>query len=186
IREHALGAATTLVIGIAIVAAILWVSRSSSSSVPRGAGAAHRQVTFSGNAYEASISPDGMSIAFVARKQGEPQRLIVQAPNGSTLELAHGEELLDELSKPHWSPDGSELVFVRLEPSRSLSRVFLVSRVGGVARLIADGSSACWSPDGSQIMTIRESSNQVTLVDRLTGNAKRISIPAVTFVYGID
>ena len=113
-------------------------------------------MTFSGTAYEPAISPDGLFVAYVAGKKGHEQKLIVQAPNGSTLELAHG----IFIAHPRWSPDGSELTFTGIDPAPEANiAIFLVSRLGGAAREIIDYAFSCWSPDGSGIVAARQGTN---------------------------
>ena len=176
------GVVASLVLVSLIFAFVLYTRHNSSSTDVSGPRTAHRQVTFLGNAYDSAISPDGMFVAYVTRKFGEDQNLMVQAPNGSSLELAHGEEL----KHPRWSPDGSELVFTKFEPAAGLINIFLVSRLGGVARPIGRGAYACWSPDGAQIITSTERDKAILLVNKLTGEVKRVSVPGFTRLYGID
>ena len=52
----------------------------------------HKQFTFSGDAHAPAISPDGLFVAYVSRKFGEPDTLIVQASNGAKRELARATE----------------------------------------------------------------------------------------------
>jgi Tol biopolymer transport system component len=56
-----------------------------------------------------AISPDGLFVAYVSRKYGEQDKLIVQASNGTKVELAQGARI----DFPGWSPDGSEVLFLR-------------------------------------------------------------------------
>jgi Tol biopolymer transport system component len=105
----------------------------------------------------------------------------MQAPNGSTLELARGAFL----ARPLWSPDGSELIFIKDDGSAE-RKVFLVSRLGGVAReIIEKDGYACWSPDGSGILTGRQGAKAsgLRLVDKLTGQVKKIPLPPYTILW---
>ena len=84
----------------------------------------HKQFTFSGDAYDPAISPDGLFVSYVSKKPGEKQKLMVQASNGAELELAQG----TGISRPRWSPDGSEVLFERHEadPTAKSFGVFLL------------------------------------------------------------
>jgi hypothetical protein len=94
-------------------------------------------------------------VLLVSKKFGEQQKLIVQASDGTKVELALG----TYLDWPRWSPDGSELLFFRSQPapdkanqSPKSSGIYVISRLGGVARLIPHGGYSCWfAPDASQI-----------------------------------
>ena len=156
----------------------------------------HKQFTFSGDAHEPAISPDGLFVAYVLRKVGEPDKLMVQTSNGPIVELARA----TELDFPRWSPDGSEVLFSKYEPEphemdhnpakgRGIS---VVSRLGGVMREIFQANYACWfAPDGSQIVTAspREYDPDfkgVRLVNTLTGGAKEVHLSDYSELWDID
>jgi serine/threonine protein kinase/Tol biopolymer transport system component len=186
-RPPKLVVAAVLAFIILILAAVLYNRRNSASSQVPAIETRHRQVTFLGDASEPAISPDGRFVAYVTGKFVQGQKLIMQASNGSTLELAHGKYV----GNPLWSPDGSELVFAGTEPSpEPHAAVFLVSRLGGAARLIRDEEAfACWSPDGSEIVTAGESGKTdpgLSLVDKLTAQVKHTSLSQYTWLWGID
>jgi serine/threonine protein kinase len=173
-REHQSAVAAGVLLVVLILAATLYIRRITQSTQIPEVRTSHRQVTFLGNAYEPAISPDGMFVAYVVRNYGEDKKLIVQAPNGSTLELAHG----PWLGGPLWSPDGSDLVFIGHDGSaESTPHVFLISRLGGVARKFGVDSYACWSPDGAGIVTGRMGAKEpgLSLVDKLSGGKAHIS-----------
>ena len=174
-----------LVAGLIVVGLVIGAVLYSTHSVPSGKGpqvkTTYKQFTFAGNAYSPAISPDGMFVAYVA-KNGEEQKLMVQASNGSTLELARG----TWIDSPRWSLDGSELLFFRFEP---VFGIFLVSRLGGVARPIGSANYACWL-SGSQIVTAGQSEPSgfkgIRLVNKLTGEAKEVRLSEYTFLTDID
>jgi Tol biopolymer transport system component len=118
---------------------------------------------------------------------------MLQASNGTQLELARG----TIIRFPRWSPDGSELLFNRYdelyktEPTSKNAGVFVVSRLGGIARPIFKATHACWfAPDGSDIVTATRLEptgfNGVRLVKKLTGEAKEIPLSKYTSVEDID
>jgi Tol biopolymer transport system component len=78
-----------------VVGAILYSkSRSENSSQVK---VTHKQFTFVGNAFSPAISPDGLFVAYVKKKFGEQERLLVQASNGSSLEIAQARHLYSPL-----------------------------------------------------------------------------------------
>ena len=58
-------------------------------------------------------------------------------------------------SHPDWSPDGRRVVFVRQEPGRRSSSLYVVRRDGGGVRRLTRGDQVAtmpaWSPDGTRI-----------------------------------
>ena len=149
IREHRLWMTAGLVLAGLLLGSGLYLTRGMRSSNVPHAKITHKQFTFSGDAYSPAISPDGLFVAYVSRKPGEQQKLIVQASDGTKVELALG----TYLDWPRWSPDGSELLFFRSQPapdkanqSPKSSGIYVISRLGGVARLIPHGGILAGSP----------------------------------------
>jgi serine/threonine protein kinase len=197
IKEHKLAWAMGFIfVGLA-VGAILYFPKSPSEHFAP-VTVTHRQFTFVGNAFSPAISPDGLFIAYVRRKFGEQQKLIVQASNGSSTEIAKAERI----SNPLWSPDGSELLFdFAREPASQASSpnndtgIAVVSRLGGSERLIDKGSHvheyACWlTADGSEIVTAKQSEESgfkgFRLVNKLTAQTQEIALSGYTYLNGID
>ena len=158
ITQHKLLSVAAGLVLVGLLGAAGWYfTRGMRSSNVTHAKIIHKQFTFSGDAYSPAISPDGLFVAYISRKPGEPQKLIVQAANGTKVELAQS----DFLNYPRWSPDGSEVLFLRFEPglekpnqTAKRTGIYVVSRLGGVARRISDAAMACWlASDGSQIVT---------------------------------
>jgi Tol biopolymer transport system component len=194
VRQHKLATAVGLVvIGLAIGIAVYYARSWRSKSVPR-AKLTHSQFTFSGDAYEPAISPDGLFVAYVSRKYGEPQKLMVQAPNGARLELAQGADI----RRPRWSPDGSEVLFFKRESSLYKSEdtakswgISIVSRLGGTVRPIIEEAYACWfAPDGSELVAASQSERSgfrgVRLVKRLTGEEKDVRLSDYASLHDVD
>jgi serine/threonine protein kinase len=197
IKEHKLAWAMGLVFVGLVIGAIRY-SKSPSESIS-SLKVTHEQFTFVGNAFSPAISPDGLFVAYVRKKFGEQQKLIVQASNGSSVEIAHATSIFN----PLWSPDGSEILFefVR-EPAASepgspkgKDGIAVVSRLGGNERPIDKESLtreyACWlTTDGSEIVAARESDvsgfKGFRVVNKSTGGTHQISLSGYTYLVGLD
>jgi serine/threonine protein kinase len=159
----------------------------------------HKQFTFLGNAFSPAISPDGLFVAYVRKKFGEQEKLIVQASNGSSVEIAHATNIYS----PLWSPDGSEILFEFIrEPGASEpgspkggDGIAVVSRLGGNERPIDKESLtreyACWlTADGSEMVVARESDvsgfKGFRVVNKLTGESQQIGLSGYTYLLGLD
>ncbi len=182
VKEHKWGLAGGLVLIGMLLGAVLYSTHSLHSTNLSQATITHKQFTFSGNDYEPAISPDGLFVAYVSRKPNEGQRLMVQASNGVQLELARGAVI----TFPRWSPDGSEVLFYRLNYG-----VSVVSRLGGVVRTISRGFHACWlAPDGSQVVTASTDSPSgfkgFRLVNNLTGEVKEVRLSEYNWLLDVD
>jgi serine/threonine protein kinase len=142
-------------------------------------------VTFSGNDWSPTASPDGRMLAFTSDRDGIPRIWLKQLHGGGEEALTEGDDDL-----PRFSRDGNNLLFVRDE-GEQLS-IYRIALVGGHARkLVHDSYSADWSPDGARIAFLRggrDSESVVTLVgiaDVRTGDERTIATLADQFVYGI-
>src|SRR5262249_47180184 len=115
----------------------------------------HKQITFTGNVVEASLSPDGQSIAFISERGHQRRLLVRDVSGGPSLEVAHAEgDWAIHLSNPRWSPNGSQLIYAGSDSTTDEGRpgTFLVSRLGGHARRLMDHAEhRASSPDGSQL-----------------------------------
>ena len=181
VKEHTWGLAASFVFVGLLLGAVLYLTHSLPFGNVSHAKIAHEQFTFLGNAYDPALSPDGMFVAYVSRKPGERHKLMVQASNGANVEIAED----THITRPRWSPDGSEVLYA-VDTS-----IFVVSRLGGVARPIGRGESACWlTPDGSQIVMAlqgeRSGFKGVRLVNRLTGEAREVHLSEYAFLGDVD
>jgi serine/threonine protein kinase/Tol biopolymer transport system component len=194
VKQHKWGLAAALILVCLLLASGVYFTRRSPSANVSHAKVTHKQFTFLGNAYEPAISPDGLFVAYIVKRYGEPEKLMVRASNGAELELARA----PTLQRPRWSPDGSEVVFFRLEPELYKTDptprnwgVSVVSRLGGALRPLSSAAYACWlSPDGSQIVVGNQSETSgfkgVRLVNKLSGEAKQIPLSEYTWLEDID
>jgi dipeptidyl aminopeptidase/acylaminoacyl peptidase len=163
VKEHRLASGTGLILVGLLLGAVLYSTHRLPSEEP--VKVTHKQVTFVGNAFSPAISPDGLFIAYVREKFGEQQKLIVQALNGSSTEIAKAEDI----SNPLWSPDGSEVLFgFRRESGTSESvtpnenrGISVVSRLGGAERRIDKGRPAGLRPTGLRLCRLEKRKNRV-------------------------
>jgi serine/threonine protein kinase len=199
IKEHKLTWATGLILAGLVVGAILYSkSRSENSSQVK---VTHKQFTFVGSAFSPAISPDGLFVAYVRKKFGEPQRLMIQASNGSSVEIAQAKRIYS----PLWSPDGSEVLFYFVRESGGSEAgspqkdedtgISVVSRLGGSERLIDKGSHtheyACWlTADGSKVVAARQAEESgfkgFRVLNQLTGETRQIALSGFTYLLGLD
>jgi serine/threonine protein kinase len=127
--------------GLIVGAALLfWLRSEAASSVTL------RYLTFSGNDFGPSISPDRRTVAFVSGRDGTLRVWLKQLESGSETALTPGPD--DD--SPRFSPDGSWILFTH---NRAAYRV---PSLGGEPRKIVDNvDHAGWSPDGSEIAFVR-------------------------------
>lgn len=86
-------------------------------------------------------------------------------------------------SQPDWSPDGRRIVFVRQEPGRRSSGLYVVRRDGGGLRRVDTGEHVAlmpaWSPDGSRIAyaasPLAGGSFDIWTLDVTSGRASRFT-----------
>jgi len=196
VKEHKLALATGLILVGLVLGAILYSTQKLPSENISPVKVSHKQFTFLGNAYWPAISPDGLFVAYVTKKFGEQQKLMVQASNGSFIEIARATRIWE----PRWSPDGSEVLFTfnreseLSEPGAPKSNrgISFVSRLGGTERQIAEeGLYACWlTPDGSEIVTARQAEESgfkgFRLVNKLTGKTQQVRLSEYASLHDID
>ena len=106
-------------------------------------------------ACDAAVSPDGSKVAFTRfqKNLGRPTDLWVMDANGTGLvqltDDAHSES-------PTWSPDGSQIAFVRRIGSGGATDLFIMNADGSGRYRLTDTRrveyAPNWSPDGSSIV----------------------------------
>ena len=106
-----------------------------------------RPITYSGQAFVPSLSPDGKQVAFIWNgEKNQGFDLYVQLVNGGNpLRLQDAQAA----SKPAWSPDGSRIAFIRRDGG-----VYVMPALGGRPQRIsmstgAVGGVLAWSPSGA-------------------------------------
>jgi Tol biopolymer transport system component len=147
----------------------LWIS------YPDGSSA--RQIEFQASHLELPRwSPDGKSLAFMARLPGKPWRIfVVSANSGKPREASLG---TDNQGAPTWSPDGKWLVYGNVECQEvetcAIHRIDLPTgrefTVPGSEGL----GTARWSPDGRHIAALNPVRHEVLLFDLATQQWRKL------------
>ena len=110
-----------------------------------------RYLTYSGQDYSPSASPDGRSVAFRSDRDGHARIWLKQLATGTEVVLTEGP--LDDY--PQFAPDGSTVLFTRIAADGSRA-LFKVAALGGEPRrLVEDATDGSWSPDGTKIVFMR-------------------------------
>lgn len=113
----------------------------------------------------------------MGRRANAPYRIFITTPEGSTpVEASHG---TDNQGAPTWSPDGRRIVYGRVlcqeEEICAIEEIDL--RTG--SQMIVPGSegmsTARWSHDGRYIAALRADKHEVWLLDRQTGQWRKIA-----------
>ena len=140
---------------IAVAAAVfVWMSRR-----PRGFNLQNMkisQVTTTGNAGAAALSPDGRYIVYVLRDGAQESLWVQQMATGSNVQVLAPEQV--HFVAVTFTPDGNYLMFVRSDKSTSNYRyLYQMPVLGGAPKqLVRDIDSApAFSPDGQRIAYIR-------------------------------
>ena len=140
---------------IALVAVVaVWIIRR-----PRGFNLQNMkisQVTTTGNAGAAALSPDGRYIVYVLRDGAQESLWVQQMATGSNVQLLPPDQV--HLAAISFTPDGNYLMFVRSDKSTSNYRfLYEMPVLGGTPKqLVRDVDSApTFSPDGQRIAYIR-------------------------------
>jgi Tol biopolymer transport system component len=135
----------------------------------------HTQLTFSGNVSSPAISPDGNFLAYVeSEKRGEQNVIIQDRLNSQTVEVFRGRSC----GYLKWLPDSSELSFSAFPLDDSQAYSYVVPRLGGAARRLPHSPVGSWSPDGSRFTWVSRTAREIAVVDRSTGDFRRIPLKA--------
>src|SRR5262249_21007429 len=130
-------------LAVAAAAGLWW--RPSSKPAFRVAGV--RLVSsFPGSHNDAAFSPDGATIAFVAKTGGGAAQVWVKnLSQGDPIRITEGDT---DAARPRWSPKTDQIVFARKGQG-----IWTVPPLGGpTRRIIERGGNPDFSPDGSQLV----------------------------------
>jgi len=151
------GMLAVLGLGVLATTAIAWTFLPSlwsnnSTSAPIAVGTATQVTAEDGLEIDATLSPDGKLLAYSAGYARRMRIFIRPVAGGRLLTLSESESAFEY--QPRWSPDGSQILFLRPEG------VFVASSLGGSARQVAAGSfaGASWLPDGARVLLVRTTS----------------------------
>lgn len=114
-----------------------------------------------------TLSPDGSQMIYSSTEDGDAELYLVNLQTGVTQKLTDN---ADSDTDPHWSPDGTSLLFSSDRGSAGQNDIYVMSmRDGVVTRLVdspGDSRSARWSPDGTQIVfyTSRGSTSSINVM----------------------
>ncbi len=119
-------------------------------------------------------SPDGSRIAFVSKRDGDPDRnensdiFVIEArPGASPRQLTHFEsaDAAADWGAPAWSPDGSAIAYLQGGPRKYRDydppTLAIIQAAGGEPRLLAAGldrfaTEVRWSADGEGLLFLLE------------------------------
>ena len=158
-------ALVAVALGLLLLRAFRPVSSDSPGALPR------RQQTFSGQASDPAISPDGTSLAYV---RGRRELVLEPVAGGTATTLV---EAKSWISWPRWSPDGNWLYFTMLRTNTETPGLYRVPARGGTpARLVSGLGLPDLSPDGRTL--VRAIHGGLVFHDAATGaEQRRIALP---------
>ncbi|MBN1207196.1 MAG: PD40 domain-containing protein [Myxococcaceae bacterium] len=137
---------------------------------PRADTAEQRLTTAPEGCFEPAVSPDGIEIAYVCSKEGDPEIYVMRADGTSERRIT---AFYREDREPRWSPDGKWLTFISDREGRE--RYYVVRPDGTQLRPLSGGAvksderELAWSPD----------SKKVAFVERLPDARSRIWVARV-------
>jgi serine/threonine-protein kinase len=141
--------------------------------------AEQRQLTFSGDAFNPAISPDGKWLAYVS---GDSALLVQEVAGGRAVAVLRG----GYFREPVWSPEGGSLLIgAALDADVGRDAVWEIPRLGGEPRRVgSNGTSYDFSPDGRSIAWAVI--DTVGITDRKTGREfRRLVVPDVSWIWSL-
>jgi DNA-binding winged helix-turn-helix (wHTH) protein/Tol biopolymer transport system component len=130
--------------------------------------AVHRQITFTGEAFAPTISPDSRRVAYIERAAPEKRVLVQDLAGGDPISVY----ISAEIRSLRWAPDGDALMFI--VSGQEFSGLVVVPKTGGPPRKFAGPwFTACWSPDGQTI--VAAAYRRLMFLDPLTGEGRRVA-----------
>jgi eukaryotic-like serine/threonine-protein kinase len=174
--RKAIYAVMAAVVAVAIAAGVyFWKIR------PRGFNLQNMritQVTTSGNAGAAALSPDGRYIVYVLRDGAQESLWVQQLATGSNVQILAPDQV--RFVAVSFTPDGNYVMFVRSDKSTTNFRyLYQMPVLGGTPRqLVRDIDSApAFSPDGQEFAFVRgilEPAGNQVLIAKADGSGERV------------
>jgi len=123
--------------------------------VPSEGGRARRVRSNAASESQSDVSPDGRQLAFLSDLDGPPKLLVQDLETGAVQELVrHGDDTI--LGNPHWSPDGTRIVFSSDWPRGH--RIYVVDvpsqEVRRMSREALGGCEPRFTRDGREVVYV--------------------------------
>jgi Tol biopolymer transport system component len=132
---------------------------------------------------QVALSPDGTKIAYSIQRTDQREIHVVDVETGSDQRIAFDGGVADV--RPHWSPDGTKLVFERSAVGGYQLMVGSVS--GGPVTAIGPtrpentgGADVRFSPDGSRILAFYNADKTTWVLDPAGGPGTKLDYAAIT------
>jgi Tol biopolymer transport system component len=131
---------------------------------------------FAGVEVQPAFSRDGRSVAFVLDRGGQYDIHVGLLSGGSLVRVTNDPNVE---ARPRWSPDGSKLLYARLNES-GLWDIWAVPALGGVARKLVDNAAdPAWSPDDRSIAYANLTTGGIWMCDPAGRGPRQITIAPV-------
>jgi TolB protein len=123
--------------------------------VPVDGGAPRRVRTNSYTEWQGDVSPDGRTLAFLSDMDGSERLWLMDlATQACRVLVRHGNQTI--LGNPHWSPDGTRIVFS--SNWRIGHHIYVVDVLSGeverISPLASGGCEPRFSPDGKKVVYV--------------------------------
>ena len=147
------------------------------------------QVTTTGNAGAAALSPDGRYIVYVLREGAQESLWVQQMATGSNVQVLAPDQV--NFVAVTLTPDGNYLMFVRSDKStQNFRHLYQMPVLGGSPKqLVRDIDSApAFSPDGQRIAYVRgilDPPGNNVLLANADGSGERVLTQRKSFLPGI-
>ena len=150
--------------GIALASAVFagWQRWTSPAEAPVRNVQLHRLTDFVGMEDSPAISPDGKTVAFVARAGSKRQIFVRLLAGGAPLQITRDDV---DHERPRWAPDSSSLIYYVPPASGEHGMIWEISALGGEPRRIGLAlSGGDISHDGRRIALLRSEGERTVLV----------------------